>query len=143
MGGIGSGKSTVAAEFAKLGCEIIDADKIAHELLDRNAVKEKIVTSFGQDVLDSTGKINHKKLADTVFRDAEQLSLLNNILHPLILARAEHLIEQHNRMADAKAIVLDMPLLVEVGWAKRCDRLIFVDCRQQLRAKRAKKLGFF
>ena len=61
LGGVGSGKSTVAAEFAKLGCAVIDADKIAHELLEREAVKEKIIASFGKAILDSAEKINHKK----------------------------------------------------------------------------------
>ena len=143
LGGVGSGKSTVAAEFAKLGCEVIDADKIAHELLERKVVREKIVASFGEAILDSAGKINHRKLADIVFADADKLSLLNKIIHPLVLERAEELIKRVKHQNQVKAIVLDMPLLVEVGWAKRCDKLIFVECEQQLRAERTKKMGIF
>ena len=143
VGGIGSGKSTVAAEFAKLGCKTIDADKIAHELLERNPVKEKIVASFGQAVLDSAGKIDHSKLADIAFSDAGKLSTLNKIIHPFVLRRAEELIKQYNCQNQVKAIVLDMPLLMEVGWAKRCDKLIFIDCRPQLRVERAKKIAIF
>ena len=143
LGGLGSGKSTVANEFAKLGCGVIDADKIAHELLDGAAVKEKIVISFGQAILDSAGKIDCSKLADIVFADGDKLSLLNSIVHPLVLSRAEQLIKQYNRQNQVKTIVLDMPLLMEVGWIRRCDRLIFVDCKQQLRAERAKKIGIF
>jgi dephospho-CoA kinase len=142
LGGIGSGKSTVAAEFAKLGCKVIDADRIAHKLLDEPAVKEKIIGVFGRAVLDSEGNINRKKLADIVFADAEKLSTLNGIIHPLVLRRAEELIEQYKHAERVKAIVLDMPLLVEVGWDKRCDRLIFIDCEQKLRLDRAKKMGF-
>jgi len=143
LGGVGSGKSTVAAEFAKLGCEVIDADKIAHELLDEPVVKNKVAASFGEVILDSVGKIDHKKLADIVFVDADKLSLLNKIIHPLVLERAEELIKRAKHQNQVKAIVLDMPLLVEVGWAKRCDKLIFVECKQQLRAERAKKMGIF
>jgi len=143
VGGIGSGKSTVAAEFAKLGCKVIDADRIAHELLDSSAVREKIISLFGNDILGSEGEIDHKKLADIVFVDADKLSRLNSVVHPLVLNRAEELIEQYNRQNQVKAIVLDMPLLVEVGWAKRCDRLIFVDCKQKIRADRAQKMGTF
>jgi dephospho-CoA kinase len=143
LGGLSSGKSTVAAEFAKLGCAVIDADKIAHELLDEPSVKKEVVSSFGQAVLDHTGKVNCKKLADIVFADGDKLSTLNRILHPLILARAEQLIKQYNRQKQVVAIVLDMPLLLEVGWDKRCDRLIFVDCKPQKRLKRAKKMGLF
>ena len=142
IGGIGSGKSTVAAEFAKLGCKVIDADKIAHELLDEPAVKAKVVGLFGRTILDSEGKIDREKLAEVVFADPQKLSLLNEIIHPLVLQRAEELIKQYDRQNQVKAIVLDMPLLVEVGWDKRCDKLIFVHCKQKLRLDRAKKLGF-
>ncbi len=141
LGGVGSGKSSVAAELAKLDCAVIDADKIAHELLDEPSVKKEVSNSFGQAVLDRTGKINHSKLADVVFTDGDKLSTLNRIVHPLVLARAERLIEQYNRQQQVRAIVLDIPLLVEVGWDKRCDRLIFVDCERQIRLKRAKKMG--
>ena len=143
LGGIGSGKSAVAAEFAKLGCGIIDADRIVHELLDEPAVREKITALFGSDILEAEGKINRKKLADIVFNSGEKLSSLDSIIHPLVFARAERLIEQYNHEPSVRAIVLDMPLLVEVGWDKRCDRLIFVDCGRQLRAKRAERTGVF
>jgi dephospho-CoA kinase len=142
LGGIASGKSTVAAEFAKLGCKVIDADKIAHKLLEQKTVKEKVLGYFGRAILDPEGKIDRKKLAGAVFADADKLSSLNRIIHPLVLERAEELIEQYDRHNQVKAIVLDMPLLVEVGWAGRCDRLVFVDCRRKLRADRAKKMGF-
>ena len=142
MGGIGSGKSSVAVEFVKLGCKVIDADKIAHELLGGKTIKEKIVVSFGRDVVDSKGNIDRKRLGEIVFSDVDKLSLLNGIIHPLVMKRAEVLIEQYNRQNQVKAIVLDMPLLVEIGWAGRCDKLIFVDCEQKIRADRAKKKDF-
>ena len=146
LGGIGSGKSTVAAEFAKLGCAVIDADKIAHELLDEPTVKEKILGFLGRCVLDSAEKIDRKKLAGIVFADTEKLSELNGIIHPLVLQRAQELIEQYQvgavREPPVQAIVLDMPLLAEVGWDKRCNKVIFVDCEQKIRLDRAKKMGF-
>ncbi|UCG55610.1 MAG: dephospho-CoA kinase [Phycisphaerales bacterium] len=138
-----SGKSTVAAELAKLGCKVIDADKIAHEILQKMSVRDEIVGLFGQTVLDSAGKIERRKLAQIVFGDGRKLSSLNNIIHPLVLERTEELIEEYGRQGPVKAIVLDMPLLVEVGWADRCDRLIFVDCKEQLRLDRARKMGLF
>ena len=141
MGGVASGKSTVAAEFARLGSKVIDADKIAHELLERNDVKEKVVSVFGKAILDTAGKIDRRKLGDIVFANRGKLSSLNKILHPLVLARTEQLIEQYNQENEVKAIVLDMPLLLEVGWAKRCDKLIFVGCKRKLRVDRAKKIG--
>ncbi len=142
LGGIGSGKSTIAAEFAKLGCKVIDADRIAHELLQELPVREKVVSLFGQAVLDSSGKIDREKLAEAAFVDHKMLTSLNRIIHPLVLQRTQELIEQYKSQNQVKAIVLDMPLLVEVGWHKRCDKLIFVNCEKKLRLERAKKMGF-
>jgi dephospho-CoA kinase len=142
LGGIGSGKSTVAAEFAKLGCKVIDADGIAHELLDELPVRKKVEELFGQAVLDSSGKIDRKKLAEAAFADEQMLRALNRIIHPSVLQRTWELIEKFDSQSQVKAIVLDMPLLVEVGWHRRCDKLIFVNCEKKLRLQRAKKLGF-
>ena len=141
LGGIASGKSTVARAFAELGCTVIDADAIAHTVLNDNVVREKITARFGRDILDSAGSIDHKKLAGIVFTDSDKLAYLNEILHPLVLERVEAMIEQYGRQDQIKAIVLDMPLLVEVGWAKRCDKLIYVDCSLKTRIERAKKAG--
>jgi len=143
LGGVCSGKSSVAAEFGKLGCAVIDADRIAHEQLEQPGVKEKVIGLFGPAVVDSAGKIDRRRLADVVFSDSDKLTALNEIIHPAVLARIAVLIEQYNRQALVRAIVLDMPLLVEVGWAKRCDKLIFVSCKRQIRVDRAIKTGLF
>jgi len=142
LGGIASGKSTVAAEFAKLGCKVINADKIAHELLEKEAVKRQVVAAFGPSILDSRARIDRRRLAEVVFADTRKLSSLNLMIHPLVLERAERQIERYSRQNQVRAIVLDMPLLAEVDWAKRCDRLIFVHCSKKIRAERAKKMGF-
>lgn len=143
VGGIGAGKSTVAAEFARLGCKIIDADKIAHELLAKKTVREKIIGRFGRFVANPNSKINRRKLAAIVFADAEHLSWLNHLLHPLVLRRIERLIGKYKGQKRLRGIVLDMPLLAEVGWVRRCDRVVFVECRPNLRLDRAKKKGIF
>jgi dephospho-CoA kinase len=143
LGGVASGKSTVAAEFSKLGCRVIDADRIAHELLDKENIRAKITAFFGKAILDPEGRIDRKKLADVVFADAGKLAELNEIIHPLVLAEAERLIEHYTKQTQVKAVILDMPLLVEVGWHKRCDKLIFVDCKPDLRVLRARKMGIF
>ncbi|MBN1974583.1 MAG: dephospho-CoA kinase [Sedimentisphaerales bacterium] len=142
LGGIGSGKSTVAAEFAKLGCKVIDADKIAHELLDKPEVREQVIALLGSQIEDPHGKINRSKAAEIVFKDRVKLDKLNGIIHPLVLQKTEELIEKFSTDNDCKAIVLDMPLLVEVGWEKRCDRLIFVDCDEKIRENRVKNKNF-
>ena len=141
MGGVGSGKSTVAAQFARLGCKVIDADEIAHQALEEAGIIDQVVSLFGEGILTESGDIDRGKLAQLVFCEGGGLSKLNSIIHPVVLARVEELIDQYNSQSDIPAIVLDMPLLAEIGWEKRCDKLIFVDCREQIRAERAKKTG--
>jgi len=141
IGGIASGKSTVAAEFGKLGCAVIDADAIVHELLGEGRVRDEVVQLFGPEVLNACGELDRKRLATIVFADTRRLSALNNVLHPRVLQRTEELIEQYSKDSHTKAIVLDMPLLVEVGWADRCDRVIFVECDRRRRVERARHKG--
>jgi dephospho-CoA kinase len=141
IGGIASGKSTVANELEKLGCAVIRADAIAHELLQEKSVRDEIVGLFGPGVLNACGEVDRRKLAQVVFADEQKLSALNKVLHPRVLERTETLLAQYKQRTHAKAIVLDMPLLVEVGWADRCDRLIFVKCDRRRRAERARQAG--
>lgn len=141
IGGIASGKSTVAAEFAKLGCAVVNADAIAHELLEEDRVRDQVCELFGQEVLQPSGQVDRGKLARIVFADGERLAALNQAIHPLVLERVEELIARHNSDADVKAIVLDVPLLVEVGWSNRCDRLIFVKCDRKRRDERLQQAG--
>ena len=142
LGGIGSGKSTLAAEFGKLRCAVIDADEIAHRLLNEEGIREQIVEFFGGGVLGIDGKVDQRKLARAAFADAEKIEKLNSIVHPTVLKEVEKKIEEIQKKSEAKAIVLDMPLLVEVGWDKRCDVLIFVECDEKKRLERAEKNGF-
>ena len=141
LGGICSGKSTVAAEFARLGCAVIDADTMAKQLLDEPTIQPKIVSLFGKDILDPTGKIDRRKLAQLVFSNPVKLTSLTDIIHPPVLEKTERLIKKYTADDDIFAIVLDMPLLLEVGWKKRCNSLVFVDCDQKTRFKRAGNRG--
>jgi len=141
IGGIASGKSTVAAEFGKLGCAVISADAIAHDLLMEGPVRDQVCELFGREILQPCGRIDRRKLARLVFADQEKLAALNKVIHPRVLQRTEELIAKYNLCTHAKAIVLDMPLLIEVGWADRCDRLIFVKCDRQRRADRVQHAG--
>jgi dephospho-CoA kinase len=143
MGGICSGKSTVAGQLAGAGCVVIDADRIVHELLQTDEIKRELFAAFGEDIADESGRIDHQKLARTAFADAGYLGRLNDIIHPGVLRQAEELIEKFKRQTEPVAVVLDMPLLAEIGWHKRCDKLIFVDCEEKIRLKRAEKKRFF
>ena len=141
VGGIGSGKSTVAGEFARLGCALIDADKLAHEVLDDKNIIEQLRAAFGEGIIGTDGGIDRKMLAEVIFADADQLTKANGIIHPPVLARCEELISGYNRREEVPAIVLDMPLLVEVGWEKRCEIVVFVACNAENRLERIGQMG--
>ena len=141
LGGIGSGKSTVATQFGQLGCAVIDADAISHEILAQPDIKKHIKSHFGRDVFDEKGDIDKQKLADRVFENEEELKILTSVIHPPVMARVEALIDEYKCENTAKAIILDIPLLAEVSWENRCDFLIFVDTSVENRAFRAQKRG--
>ncbi len=143
LGGIGSGKSTAAAEFVKLGCSVIDADKIAHKLLDTPEIKKNILSIFGNNILDGSGNISRHKLGEIVFNSQDLLKKLTDILHPDVIAEIERQVQYLQGDRTVKAIVLDIPLLLETGLEKRCDRLIFVKCDLKKRVERAAKNSFF
>jgi dephospho-CoA kinase len=139
VGGIASGKSLVAAQFGKLGCAVVDADALAREALDSPPIRQAVVARFGAAILDDAGRIDRRALANIVFADGASLEALNGLVHPYVLKRTEELIARHRQNPAVKAVVLDMPLLIEVGWADRCDRIVFVQCDPARRIKRARR----
>jgi dephospho-CoA kinase len=140
LGGIGSGKSTVAAELGRLGCAVIDADKLAKDALEVAVLREAVVARFGAGIVTPGGQIDRAALAKIVFSDREKLSILTNIIHPWVLTQTQALIEAYEKQ-HYKAIVLDVPLLAEVGWEKYCDVMIFVRASEQTRYARGALRG--
>ena len=143
IGGIGSGKSSVASECSRLGCAVIDADRIAHSFLNNAETKLEIQHHFGPHLLTSRGDVNRKGLAEIVFQDPEKLGLLNSILHPQVLDRCEILLQEYRHSSRFRGIVLDMPLLLEVGWNTKCDHVIFIACDREHRLERIRAKGPF
>jgi dephospho-CoA kinase len=141
VGGIGSGKSTVAAEFARLGCTVLDADRMAHELLADPIVQQELVICFGPGIRDERGRIDRKKLAGQAFSSPENVQKINRILHPRVMEQGLRRIEQCRRDPACRGVILDAPLLLEAGWEGRYDWLVFVDCPQEVRTVRAARKG--
>ena len=108
-------------------------DPSVHELLDDVKVGEEIIAELGDGVLDKNGGIDRGRLAEIVFTPADRVKALTAILHWRVLERAERLIETYERDENAHAIVLDMPLLIEVDWAKKCEKVVFIECELQKR----------
>lgn len=139
LGGIGSGKSTVAGAFAELGFVLIDADAIAHEVLNEPDAAEQLTARWGAGIVNPEGRIDRARVAAIVFDSERELEFLNRLVHPRVLDRAEEMIETFHERTKVCGIVLDIPLLLEVGWEKKCDYLVFVDCSEEKRRFRIEK----
>ncbi|MFB3922157.1 MAG: dephospho-CoA kinase [Terriglobia bacterium] len=136
-GGIACGKSTVAAMFAELGAKVIEADRLAHELIrPPQPAYHEIVREFGFEVLDPQGEIDRKRLGAIVFADAEKLRRLNSIVHPRVIERVEQLAAAHH-LADPQAVVLvEAALHYEAGIADRFAKIIVAWCRPEQQLER-------
>jgi dephospho-CoA kinase len=141
VGGMGSGKTTVAGLFSGLGCAVISADELNHELLRKKDVIDQIVAIWGPGVVGESGQIDHKVLSDKVFANKEELDKLMSLLHPLIQRRQDELIEKYRSDGKIAAIILDVPLLYEVGWQEYCDAVVFVACDEEKRYAQLAKRG--
>jgi dephospho-CoA kinase len=142
IGGVGAGKSTVARIFQDLGCALIDADALAHSFLNLPEVRTAICARWGADLRDAQGQIDRATLGTRVFDKADELRVLNALIHPHVFAEAERLLNRYQADDRYRAIVLDMPLLLEVGWDQRCDRIVFVQCATKQRKRHfQQKLG--
>lgn len=139
VGGIGSGKSTVAAEFERLGCRRVEADRIGHALLEEEAVRREIRSLWGDAVFDEkTGRVDRQAVAEIVFRDAAQLEALERILHPRIRGELVRAVAEARR-AGVPALVLDAAVLFEAGWDDLCTHTVFVDATQEERLCRVRE----
>jgi len=138
-GGIGSGKSTVAEEFARLGAAIVDTDAIAHELTSPSGLAvPEIRKIFGDEAIGPDGAMDRKKMRDHVFARPEEKKKLEGLLHPLIRE------ESQRRIAAAQGayVVHVIPLLVESGdYRRRVDRVLVVDCPEEQQVARVRERG--
>lgn len=135
-GGIGSGKSAVARLLGTMGGYVIDADAIAKETLGRPEVRDKLVEWWGPDVLDSQGWVDRRRVSERVFDDPEQRQRLEALIHPLVSEERRKRVESAEGMGGVRFIVLDVPLLFEVGLDKACDELVFVEAAPEVRLRR-------
>ena len=132
-GGIGSGKSAVEALFSELGVPVIDADRIARQVVEPGQpALDEIKAQFGEAVLDAQGALNRRRLRKLVFDDAALRKALESILHPRIRAR---IAEELSALSAPYAIVA-IPLLIETGPYQEVDRVLVVDCPEEEQIRR-------
>ncbi|MEE4491665.1 dephospho-CoA kinase [Streptomyces sp. BE230] len=137
-GGIGAGKSEVSRMLAGYGAVLIDADRIAREVVEPGTPGlAAVVEAFGTGILTSEGTLDRPKLGSIVFADSERLAALNAIVHPLVGARSAEL----ERAAGPDSVVVhDVPLLTENGLAPLYDLVVVVDAAPETQLDRLVKL---
>ncbi len=134
-GGIGSGKSTVAAMLADRGAVVVDADQIARDLVEPGgSALAELVTEFGPRILQGDGSLSRAELAAMAFSDPRATERLNAIMHPMIRVEAQRRLAER---PDADLVVYDMPLLVETGQADLVDLVVVVDVPESMQIERA------
>ncbi len=145
LGGVASGKSLVAKELERLGAGHLDADRAGHEVLRLPRVEAAARQRWGAGVFNTAGHIDRSQLARLVFaappNGPRERKYLEQLTHPEI----GRLLEQQARQWTAEglpAAVLDAPLLLEAGWDKFCDTLVFVDAPREVRLGRALARGW-
>ncbi|MER6620603.1 MULTISPECIES: dephospho-CoA kinase [unclassified Streptomyces] len=133
-GGIGAGKSEVSRLLVECGAVLIDADRIAREVVEPGTPGlAAVVDAFGAEVLTEDGRLDRPKLGSVVFADPERLAVLNSIVHPLVGARSRELEEA---AAEDAVVVHDVPLLTENGLASLYDLVIVVDASPETQLDR-------
>ena len=139
-GGVGSGKSRVLNELkVQYGAYIIEADKLAHELMEPGKViYEEIVTAFGEDILceEEPHVIDRVKLGKIVFSDKKHLEALNKIVHPLVKKSILMSIRQAKEKGDVRLFVIEAALLIEDEYKSICDELWYIWVDKETRIKR-------
>jgi len=133
-GGIGAGKSEVSKLLVEHGAVLIDADRIAREVVAPGTPGlAAVVEAFGEDVLAEDGSLDRPRLGSVVFADPERLAVLNSIVHPLVGARSQEL---ESAAAEDAVVVHDVPLLTENGLAPLYDLVIVVDASPETQLDR-------
>ena len=139
-GGVGTGKSTVAGMFKRLGAVVLDADAIAHQVMEpTRPAWRRIVKAFGAGALNDDHTINRARLAAIVFRDGNRRRVLERIIHPPVLRELQRQLRRLRRSRRVPAVVLDVPLLVEVGAQRWVDALVVVTAPPRIQRQRLQR----
>jgi dephospho-CoA kinase len=139
IGGMGSGKSLVAEMFRRRGAKVISGDQLGHETLARPEIVADVVRRWGEGVLKPDGTIDRPRLATIVFNDPEERHSLEALVFPWIEQRIREEIVAARARPDFNLIVLDAAIMLEAGWNKVCDWLVYVHAPRTLRLQRLKE----
>ncbi|WP_018249082.1 dephospho-CoA kinase [Orenia marismortui] len=137
-GGISSGKSTVSNYLKEFGATVIDADQVAHKLMEaEKELWQRIVEEFGEEILLDNKEINRQKLGKIIFNDHQAKELLDEISHPIIITKIK---EEMDRLANiSDIIIVDVPLLIEADMLDLFDQICLVYVDREVQIKRLMK----
>jgi dephospho-CoA kinase len=139
-GGYATGKSFVAAELERLGCHLIYADRLGHEvLLPDGEAFQATVDAFGREILTSDGTIDRKKLGAIVFGSPDLLKLLETFVHPAVFRLERRMLDHFEREDPDGIAVIEAAILIETGRYKMFDRLILTTCDEETQIARSMK----
>jgi dephospho-CoA kinase len=142
-GGIASGKSAVAARLRELGLPVLNADQLAHRLMEPGqAAYNDVLREFGPDVLIPDGSLDRKKLGEIVFSDAAKRERLNAIVHPRVIEAREEQLKQMEAENPCGIAIIEAALLIENGYYKKLDRLVVCSSRPEQQLERLRARGF-
>ncbi len=133
----GAGKSTVAGILKEMSIPVVNCDRLAHEILQKPEITEKIRQRFGQEVFNSAGKIDRRRLAAVVFRDKDKRKYLEKIVHPLVFSRLQKKMLDY-RKSGSKIVAAEIPLLFETKAEKLFDYVIAVYAHPEVIKQRLK-----
>jgi dephospho-CoA kinase len=137
VGGIGAGKSSVAAALVRHGGRLVAGDPLGHEALEQPDIRERIIEVWGErDIQTSHGAIDRRKLGRIVFPSPVERSRLEHLVHPYIEKRIGEEIDKASADQAARFVILDAAIMLEAGWDGVCDRLIYVDAPRPVRLAR-------
>jgi dephospho-CoA kinase len=136
VGGIGSGKSSVAKAFGSVGCLVLDADEQVRQAYKDYRVKEALRRWWGPMVFSPDGEVDRAAVARKVFSRADELRRLEQLLHPMVTQARERAMKARANDPQVVAFVWDIPLLLETGLKQHCDAIVFVDAPIELRVAR-------
>lgn len=136
-GSIAVGKTFVCDIFRELGCYILDADKVARDVVKPGTSgMKRIVEEFGEEILKTGNELDRAKMGAIVFADEEKRKLLNSIVHPLVFAAQNKWLAEREREDPAGVAIVDAALMIESGGYRRFDKLIVVWCEPEIQLQR-------
>lgn len=136
-GGIAAGKSSVGEMFVALGAHLVQADAIAHQLMQPGeSVYQEVVQHFGSGILDPDGRINRARLAQAAFGEPSHIRELNQIVHPPVIRRHDEWMEEMGRRDSRAIAIVEAALILEAGLVNHFDQLIVVTCKPEQRVER-------